>query len=95
MVETLDNLQAERIESLKAGILSSLSFALSQFFVTIFNNFFLAVKFEFLFAQETTTGVEWLERSAIALITGFLFGITYRHLVRDTVNFPELAQRFL
>lgn len=89
MVESLDNLQAERIESLKAGIICSLSFTFSQVLAIIFNNFWLAEKYEFLFTEEITTEVEWLERVAIALLTGFLFGVTYRHLVRDEQN-PHL-----
>ncbi|MEC4982654.1 MAG: hypothetical protein SAK42_00925 [Oscillatoria sp. PMC 1076.18] len=82
----MDNLQAERIESLKAGIISSLSFTFSQVVMIFFNNLWLADQDEFLFGQEILTEVDWLERIAIALVTGFLFGVTYRHLVRDEQN---------
>lgn len=80
------DLSAERIESLKAGTLAALSFTLTYSIAVVVNNSVLAVQFEGLVALHITTAVNLFVQVAIAWISGFLFGITYRYVVRDDEN---------
>lgn len=70
----------ERIESLKVGGIAALAFAIPSLF-------FLWVHVAFL--GESLTVLTGLARLAGGLISGFLFGVTYRYLVRDDGN-PHL-----
>jgi hypothetical protein len=79
------NESAERIESLKAGTVSALSLALVESVIAVGNSLVLA-EFERFTALHMTTTVDWLGRIAIAFISGFLFGITYRYVIRDDEN---------
>jgi hypothetical protein len=79
------NESAERIESLKAGTVSALSVALIESVIAVGNSLVLA-QFEEFTALHITTTVDWLGRIAIAFISGFLFGITYRYVIRDDEN---------
>jgi hypothetical protein len=49
----------------------------------------LAEQFEELAALQITTTLALLLRVAIAALSGFLFGITYRYVIRDDKN-PHL-----
>ena len=84
MKESSD-LGAERIESLKAGILSAFSLTSSYCLITLGNSLVLA-QFEGLAALQSTTLTNLLVKVAIAFFSGFLFGITYRYIIRDDQN---------
>lgn len=72
----------ERIESLKAGTLAALSVSLAYGIVLLSNSLVLA-------ELQVTNGVNFLVRMAIAWLSGFLFGVTYRYIIRDDSN-PHL-----
>lgn len=72
----------ERIESLKAGTLAALSVSLAYGIVLLSNSLVLA-------ELQVTNGVNFLVRVAIAWLSGFLFGVTYRYIIRDDSN-PHL-----
>ncbi len=85
---SLDMTTAERIESLKAGILTGLSFTLAYSIVVVGNSLVLA-QFEGLAALQISTPVNLLVKVASAGLSGFLFGVTYRYVIRDDEN-PHL-----
>jgi cellobiose-specific phosphotransferase system component IIC len=89
IVNESPNLSAERIESLKAGTLAALSFTLAYSITVVVNRLVLAEQFEELVALQITTTLALLLRVAIAWLSGFLFGITYRYIIRDDEN-PHL-----
>jgi hypothetical protein len=91
IVNEAPDLSAERIESLKAGTLAALSFTLTYCIAVVVNNLVLAEQFEVLAALQVRTAVNLLVRVASAWISGFLFGITYRYVVRDDEN-PHLKE---
>jgi hypothetical protein len=71
-------LAAERIESIKAGMLTATSFGAVYGVVLAVNRSILAV--------ETSIDLDWFFKVAIALLSGFLFGVTYRYIVRSDRN---------
>ncbi|GAC1447935.1 MAG: hypothetical protein NVS2B14_17980 [Chamaesiphon sp.] len=77
---------AERIESIKAGILAALSVSLVYCIATITNTVFLAQEFEALAGLQITSGVSLMVRVSFASLSGFLFGITYRYVIREDRN---------
>jgi fucose permease len=79
---------AERIESLKAGTLTALSFTLA-YSIAVLGNSWLLTQFEELAAVQITSAVDLLVKVAIAFLSGFLFGVTYRYAIRDDKN-PHL-----
>jgi hypothetical protein len=80
---------AERIESLKAGILAGLSLVLAYGITTVGNSLVLVAQVEALAPLQITTVVNLIVRVAIAFFSGFLFGVTYRYVIRDDKN-PHL-----
>ena len=80
---------AERIESLKAGTLAALSFTLAYSLTQVGNSLVLAEQFEVLAALQITNAVNLLVKVAIAGLSGFLFGVTYRYVIRGDEN-PHL-----
>lgn len=76
----------ERIESLKAGTLAAISFMLAYAIAMLFNSLILAVRFEKLARLQATLEIDLLVKVAIALLSGFLFGVTYRYIVRGDRN---------
>ncbi|MEB3177424.1 MAG: hypothetical protein VKL59_00025 [Nostocaceae cyanobacterium] len=83
-------LMAERVESLKAGIIGGLSL-LSAFVITeLLNNFVLGQYFELPWNYQMLS-VNWqtLLSAGIAGASGLLFGVTYRYIVRQDNN-PQL-----
>ncbi|MGF1485755.1 MAG: hypothetical protein ACFBSE_01410 [Prochloraceae cyanobacterium] len=69
---------AERIESLKAGIIGAISFGIA-YGITVASN---------LYILENTNIVELnlLLRLGAAIFSGFLFGVTYRYIIRTDTN---------
>ncbi|HEY9728532.1 MAG TPA: hypothetical protein V6D50_18950, partial [Chroococcales cyanobacterium] len=83
------NLTTERIESLKAGTLAALFFTLVYSLIAVVNTLVLGEQFEELATLQITTAFEWVVKVAIAWLSGFLFGVTYRYVIRDDKN-PHL-----
>lgn len=67
----------ERIESVKAGILSGGAFTLAYGVVLLVHHYTWTV---------TPEGFNLLFKVAIAFVSGFLFGVTYRYIVRTEQN---------
>ena len=80
----MPNLVTERIESAKAGIVGAVVFAVTELVITVVNGlmFHLAAEFKFWAMLD---GVELIQ-IAVGLISGFLFGVTYRYIIRDDRN---------
>ncbi|MGB3651968.1 MAG: hypothetical protein WBA41_12260 [Rivularia sp. (in: cyanobacteria)] len=84
------NLMAERVESLKAGIISGLSFSLVFIIASIFDDFLLNEYFSELYdASIITVNLQRSISAGIAGFSGFLFGATYRYIIREDEN-PHL-----
>ena len=80
----MPSLVTERIESVKAGILGAVAFAVAEFVIVIAKTWII----DLVAKPETTTFIYW-ELSiqlAIGAVSGFLFGVTYRYIVRDDRN---------
>ena len=78
---------AERIESLKAGALAGFSAFLTFSIILAANSFILARRFELLASfQIERWGWDVGLRLAIAFLSAFLFGVTYRYIVREDKN---------
>lgn len=76
-------LMAERLESLKAGIIGGFSLGLA-FIITSFVNTLVLAKY-----LPTLTTEQFLLSGAIASFSGLLFGVTYRYIIRVDKN-PQL-----
>ncbi|MDZ8263337.1 hypothetical protein [Nostoc sp. ChiQUE01b] len=80
---------AERIESLKAGIIGGLSVCFSFAIACLLNTLVLATYFQtFVCLQSDLNWHLWVN-GAVATFTGFLFGVTYRYIIRSDQN-PQL-----
>lgn len=90
MNSTLDpQLMAERIESLKAGIIGGLSVCFAFAIANLLNTLVLAKYFQTLASLHSDVNWHLLVSGAIATFTGFLFGVTYRYIIRSDQN-PQL-----
>ena len=83
---------AERIESLKAGIIAALWLIIAFFLTTLVNNLVLATNFEQLASLATDSfNLQWLVSVGIVCFCGLLFGVTYRYIIRADKNFQLKA----
>ncbi|MGQ4646711.1 hypothetical protein [Lyngbya aestuarii] len=80
---------AERIESLKAGLLSAFALTLAYGSIAVGNSLVLSQQFEALTTLQISTIPELFVKVGIAFLSGFLFGVTYRYIVREDQN-PHL-----
>ncbi|MBD2124384.1 hypothetical protein [Trichocoleus sp. FACHB-262] len=81
---------AERIESLKAGTLAALSVCVAFAAIALVNSQVLATQFASLASlQIASIETNLLISGAIAILAGFLFGVTYRYVIREDQN-PHL-----
>jgi hypothetical protein len=88
--ETSDiQLMAERLESLKAGIIGGLSVSLAFLITSLVNNLVLAKYFPTLTSLHRDINWYWWLSAAIAGVSGLLFGVTYRYIIRTDEN-PQL-----
>ncbi len=80
-------LMAERIESLKAGMLAALCLIIAFFITTLLNSLVLAKNFELLssLAIDPLT-LQSLVSVGIVCFCGLLFGVTYRYIIRSDKN---------
>jgi hypothetical protein len=83
----LPSLQTERNESLKAGILAAFSFALADLVFIFSNTFVLAKQWEGLSPLHVDVDINILLQGGIGAISGLLFGVTYRYIIRGDRNF--------
>ena len=83
---SVDLSNAERIESLKAGMIAALALTVTYIAIAAVNALVLAVEFEPLRGLQLSIGINLLVRVAIAFLSGFLFGITYRYVIREDKN---------
>lgn len=74
----MPSLVTERIESLKAGIVGASSLAIAETTVVLLE--ILPI------AESQIFELESLFKIAIATFSGFLFGVTYRYIVRNDLN---------
>ncbi len=80
---------AERLESLKAGIIGGLSLSFACLMTNLINTLVLARYFEIFTSLQVTANWHWLISWAIAAFSGLLFGVTYRYIIRQEQN-PQL-----
>jgi hypothetical protein len=76
----------ERIESLKAGTFAAVSFTLAYGVVLLVDELILAVRFEEISQLPFSLGIDLGIKIAIAFLNGFLFGVTYRYIIRGDRN---------
>ena len=87
MNATLDpQLMAERLESLKAGIIGGLSVCFAFALSILLNTFVLAKYFQTLACLQHDLDWHLWVSGAVATFTGFLFGVTYRYIIRSDKN---------
>lgn len=77
----------ERIESLKAGFLAGVTFIIADLMVRLFNQKILAINFNNFSDLLTKFDDQFLWKMIIITgFTGFLFGVTYRYIIRTDQN---------
>jgi len=80
-------LMAERLESLKAGIIGALSLVLAFIITGLVNTLVLAKYFPILASLEIDPhNLHFLLSCIIACFSGLLFGVTYRYIIRMDKN---------
>ncbi|MEG4285756.1 hypothetical protein QUB68_21740 [Microcoleus sp. A006_D1] len=81
---------AERVESLKAGSVAALSCLLGFGAIALVNSLILAHRWDSLASLEVRAiDLNFAFRGVMALLGGFLFGVTYRYAIRRDTN-PQL-----
>ncbi len=91
MTHTSDiNLMAERLESVKAGIIGGLCLFCGFIIFCLLNTFVLSQQFEILkHLRINTVNLQLLLSLGVATFSGLLFGVTYRYIIRSDKN-PQL-----
>ena len=84
------DLMAERLESLKSAVISALIFSVVFALASVLNYFL----FKNYFKELNDLSIiplnwQWLISAGIAGFCGFLFGVTYRYIIRKDQN-PQL-----
>lgn len=81
----MPSLVTERIESVKAGIIGAGAFAIAELVIFLSRSFLIN-----MLSEDSLTlaiiDLEWLIQIAIVAVSGFLFGVTYRYIIRDDRN---------
>jgi len=81
---------AERLESLKAGAVAAFGVFWGFGAIAIVNSLILAQRWDFLAGlQVRAIDLNFAFKGSIALLAGFLFGVTYRYGIRRDTN-PQL-----
>ncbi|ELS01524.1 hypothetical protein Xen7305DRAFT_00012280 [Xenococcus sp. PCC 7305] len=86
LVRVLPSLVAERIESVKAGLAGAIAFTVADLTAILLNNLIFVpwgVGFRLL---QLNSLLDSLITIATALVSGFLFGVTYRYIIRSDRN---------
>jgi hypothetical protein len=80
-------LMAERLESLKAGVIGSISLGLAFLSTSFINILWISKYFPILsYEQIDLVNLQMLLNGIIAGFSGFLFGVTYRYIIRLDAN---------
>ena len=82
----MPSLVTERIESVKAGILGAGSFTVAELTIIVAQALTVNIVRAASFTPTAIEG-DFLIRLAIGAVSGFLFGVTYRYVIRDDRNF--------
>lgn len=85
----MPSLVAERIESVKAGIVGAGAFAVAELVILVakLSVFHLLPELNLgNLAASITIDQIWLIQSLIGVVSGFLFGVTYRYIIRNDTN---------
>ncbi|MHC5832050.1 MAG: hypothetical protein ACYT04_92765, partial [Nostoc sp.] len=82
-------MMAERLESLKAGIIGGLSLCFAFVMTSFLNTLVLAKYFQTLVSLQSDVNWHLWVSGAIAFFSGLLFGVTYRYIIRSDKN-PQL-----
>ncbi|MTJ46782.1 hypothetical protein [Dolichospermum sp. UHCC 0259] len=83
-------LMAERLESLKAGVIGSVSLGLAFLSTSFINVLWLDKYFPLVsYDKIDIVNLQMLLNGVIAGFSGFLFGVTYRYIIRADAN-PHL-----
>lgn len=83
-------LMTERLESLKAGVIGSISLGLAFLSTSLINVLWLDKYFSLVsYNQIDIVNLQVLLSGVIAGFSGFLFGVTYRYIIRVDTN-PHL-----
>jgi hypothetical protein len=85
----LPSLQEERIESVKVGVIAAFAFVCADLVFVFFHGLILSKSIAILAQLRMDLDWQFLLREAIAWVSGFLFGVTYRYIIRDDDN-PHL-----
>jgi hypothetical protein len=77
----------ERIDSLKSGIVGAVAVGITFSFTLILHSFIFALYHENLtILPQLSLNLQDFIRGAIAGFSGFLFGVTYRYIIRADQN---------
>ena len=82
----MPNLATERIESVKAGILSSAVFGVIESVIFLAHSFFTIELGNGFVKWQIISIIDLGFHLAIAFVSGFLFGVTYRYIIRRDRN---------
>jgi chromate transport protein ChrA len=82
-------MMVERLESLKAGIVGGFALCFAFAMTSFVNTLVLAKYFSILATLQIDLNWHWWVNGAIAAFCGFLFGVTYRYIIRSDEN-PQL-----
>ncbi len=88
----MPSLVAERIESVKAGIVGAGAFTITELVILVGKEVVvnLVPNFSFVTSFAATTTISgdgiWLLELLIGTVSGFLFGVTYRYIIRNDHN---------
>ncbi|MDB9375606.1 hypothetical protein [Nodularia sphaerocarpa] len=82
-------LMAERLESLKAGIIGGVCLCVAFLITSVVNTLVLARYFPLFASLQIDINWRWWLSGGIAAFSGLLFGVTYRYIIRKDQN-PQL-----
>jgi len=88
VVLIVPSLVTERIESIKAGIIGAGAFIIAELTILIAKDLDLVnhLLSEANLANMTSLAEMWLVQLIIGAVSGFLFGVAYRYIIRDDRN---------
>ena len=81
----MPSLVTERIESVKAGIVGAGAFTVAELIFFLARSLAINV-FPDLGLEAMTIDLSWMISLAIGAVSGFLFGVTYRYVIRSDRN---------
>ena len=81
----MPSLVTERIESVKAGIIGAGAFGVAELVLSLARNVAVSI-FPELGLSAVSIDFTWLISLAIGAVSGFLFGVTYRYVIRSDRN---------